>query len=169
MKKLLIALALVFCQTAHATSNMLASQVYQTQEGQMRNFYAPLSNEEKQNIRYIITTLANNSAISLMFYQTSLKQAGKDISHVHPLKMLEFIFSDPVLKRDVKKINGLPWKRFVEDTAKSLQDSEERDNLKQEHIEDFCKAVAIPSAYLSPAVASHNWVQFINMARVKIS
>lgn len=130
-----------------------------------RDYYAPLNNADKANIRYIINTLAYKSTLSLLFYQTSLENAGNQTRHIHPLRFFDFVFSDPELKVAVRRINGTPWSRFVAGMAGSFQTSANHDNMKEEYLDNFSHTVGVEKNLLQPSYQNHQWSQFINIAR----
>ena len=85
------------------------------------DYNAPWTEEDKQDISYIINTLATKSGFSLLFEKNKLERAGKSTIHANTLQMLTYIFSDPELKIAVKQISGTAWQRFSKETAESLE------------------------------------------------
>lgn len=130
-----------------------------------QDYDVPLTDADKKNITFIITTLANNSMIKLMFYKSALNQAGDQIARVHPLKLLAYVFTNPLLKQDVKKIDGTPWNRFVQGMADSLEGEVQEGRMKPATIEDFAKTVGVNEKLLEPYVQSNQWTGFINAVR----
>ena len=130
-----------------------------------RDYYAPLTEQEKEDISYIITTLANKSTITLMFYKRPLNRAGDRVAHVHPLVFLGFIFSDPELKDAVIRIKGYPWRRYAQGMAGSLESAAMRDNMHEEFIDDFANTVGIDKSLIYPSIQNEEWEQFINIVR----
>jgi hypothetical protein len=62
------------------------------------------SEEDKQIVEQLITTLASSSKISLLMKQGDLKALGAEISHLHGLKFLTAIFTNPSLKTPMYEI-----------------------------------------------------------------
>src|SRR5438105_2983812 len=54
--------------------------------------------QDVAKIYEIVTTIADTNKISLLFKQSHLKELGAQINHVHPLKFLSTVFTDPHLK-----------------------------------------------------------------------
>ena len=54
--------------------------------------------QDKAIVYEIISTMADNGKLSLLFKQAHLKEIGAQINHLHPLKFLSAIFSEPHLK-----------------------------------------------------------------------
>src|SRR5262245_8490538 len=66
--------------------------------GYPRNYNAEITREEKSDIRFIITSLANKSLISIGIAKPDLEAAGDRIEHIHPLRFLMAVFTDEELK-----------------------------------------------------------------------
>ena len=153
------------------SSNEIAMESYEKKqlgEGaqhKIRDYYAPITENEKKDIRFIIITLATKSQFSLLFEKRALDQAGNRISHIHPLKMLSYIFTDNELKYAVKKIRGIPWRRFAKGLGESLDKSAKRKNLTQELIADFTQTVGVNSSLISPSAEKGRWEDLINITR----
>lgn len=129
------------------------------------DYYAPLTEKEKGDIRYIITTISGKSKFSLLFSQGSLNQAGNRVSNVHPLVFLGYVFSDPQLKQAAKNIDGMVWDRFSGDMAKSLALEANHGNVKKEHLNDFAKKIGVNETIFDQVAQSGRWKEFITIAR----
>lgn len=134
-------------------------------KGSKRDFEAALSDNEKRDISYIVTTLARKSAVSLLFYKKSLEEAGDRVAHVHPLKFLGFIFTDSDLKKLVKEIKGTPWNRFSGDMGESLRKAYVRQNLSEEYLHEFTEEIGIDYSLVKPYVDAGDWQGLINKVR----
>lgn len=180
VKKTLVCIAVVmvvafsyklyFAPTNNSSDEFLAENrsrlnSYQQKPQAPRDYSAKLSETEKKDISYIITTLANSSYMSLAFKEGSLKQAGNRIENVHPLKLLQYIFSDPKLKKSVKRVQGTPWRRFVSDTARSLDKEAQLGNMKESYLKEYSDAVGVNEGLLNSSVQNNNWEEFINVTR----
>ncbi len=133
------------------------------------DYNAPLSDAEKHDISYIINTLATKSDFSLMFEKSNLEKAGSRISNVNSLQMLTYIFSDPQLKTSVKKISGIPWKRFSKETAESLEKESHVGNITEANLQDYYTKIGVSSDLLDPLAKDEKWEKFINSSRDHIS
>ncbi len=126
-----------------------------------RDYYKALTDNDKENISYIVTTLATKSYLSLLFQKGRLERTGEKTAHIHPLRYLGFVFSDPTLRVHIRKIGGLPWKRFVEGFAESLETESSLANLKDEHIEDFSALTDVDSKLIFPPLREGRWTEFM--------
>jgi hypothetical protein len=117
------------------------------------------SEEDRENISYIISTLAENGKISLLFqHKRELTRRGIEISHVHPLRFLGVIFSDPNLKECMKKIFPDYFKRtqFMHDLGESLNNRMDRGQIDP-YLEEFAKEVSVPVELLQGYAQAHDW------------
>jgi hypothetical protein len=147
---------------AENRTRMRSRQSHRTEP---RDYWAEITEEEKKEISYIITTLSTTSFIALALKEDSLKEAGDKVEHVHPLKFLRYIFMDPQLKQAVKKIQGTVWKRFSRDTARSLKQEAKLDNIKEPYLKDYSDSIGVDQKILQPSIQNKDWVEFINMSR----
>ncbi len=130
-----------------------------------RDFFVPLTPKEEADIRYIITSLSSKSLFSLLSYRRSLNETGDRVAHVHPLVFLGFIFSDDELKKAVKEIDGITWRRFVKGMGESLEKSAKRDNMEKKYVAEFAKEVGIKETLILPSIQNRKWFEFINVTR----
>lgn len=132
--------------------------------GHPRNPEAPLTATEKNDIRFIITTLANKNLISIAKHRSELEAAGDRIDHLHPLVFLTTAFTDEELKVGVRKIRGRGWiwSDFVGGLTKCLATESSCNNLKQEQIASFARKVGIKPELLYPAYDERRWEAFLD-------
>jgi hypothetical protein len=120
------------------------------------------SEQDQIHIAEIIKTMAENGKLSLLFKQGHLKQLGAQINHVHPLKFLSIIFSNPELKNCMKEIFEDYFKRtgFLDGLGPSLSREMEKGKLTQ-HIEDFSKAVGVSPDGIRSYFQAADWEAFV--------
>ena len=133
--------------------------------GYPRNYHQELTREEKADIRFIVTFLANKSLITIGLAKPDLEAAGDRIEHVHPLRFLMTVFTDEELKVGIRNIRGRGWvwNHFVGGFRDSLSTEMGIDNMKKEFIYDFAHQVRIPPELIIPAVSNQNWDTFIDL------
>lgn len=89
------------------------------------NFYdrIPVTGEEKQKIGTILTTMAENSVFQLLFERKFLERLGQEVHHVHPIRFLGTIFSDPRLVHCmyVIRMSGFKWGGFMDGISERLR------------------------------------------------
>jgi hypothetical protein len=117
------------------------------------------SDIDRQKITHLVTTIAENGKLVLLFkYQRELRQIGREIEHVHPLRFLGTILSDPTLKSSLKEISRdyFKWSNFIDGLANglTLQAKQNRVNI---YLNDFAKEIGVKPEVLQGFVNSQEW------------
>lgn len=135
-----------------------------------RDYNAPITKDEKKNISYIVTTLANKSLVKLLSLKSSLEKVGDKVNHVHPFRFLQCIYTDEELKVCIHNImgRGWVWKDFMKGLSESLNEEAQRNNLRQECINDFAKIVGIDPGLINTPIQEHRWEDFVKLLSVYI-
>lgn len=135
-----------------------------------RNYNAAVSASEKDDLRYIVTTLATASWPSLLAKKSSLKKAGDRIDHLHPLRFLRTVFNDEELNgclhviRDRSKV----WKEFYSGLSDTLEKEASANNITDTMVADFAKSVKVNVKLISKPIKDHNWDGFIEILMEQI-
>lgn len=135
-----------------------------------RDYAVPVARQEKKEMTYIITTLANDSLLSIGTSRSSLKKAGDKIDHLHPLRFLMTIFTDEKLKAGVHAIRdrgGWTWEGFIDGITGSLKAEGGRNNLLP-YVSDFAEKVKIDPSLILPSLEKGKWSDFVNLLIDKI-
>lgn len=89
------------------------------------NFYEriPATAEDRQKISTILITMAENSVFQLLFERKFLERLGQEVHHVHPIRFLGTIFSDPHLVQCmfVIRTSGFKWGGFMDGITERLK------------------------------------------------
>ena len=99
---------------------------------------------DRKNVGYIISTMAEHGKLKLLFsYKSELEQRGLEINHMHPLKLLAVVFSDPYLKECMRQIHTdyFKWDGFLNGQGGGLVQSLER-HASQGKIDPYLTAFA---------------------------
>jgi hypothetical protein len=131
-----------------------------------RDFSEKMSKSDKEDIRYILTTLATYSLTKLWGAESSLKRAGDRVDHVHPLNFLSFCFSDDELKGSfhcIRHRGGKIWKEFFSGLRDSLDEESKRDNLTEEFVNDFANKLDMKPSKILPSIQKRNWEHFFEI------
>ena len=94
----------------------------------IRDYSAGITEEEANEIVYIIKTMANSNLIKLKSAESSLKKAGDRIDHIHPLYFLSTIFCNEELTVCVRNIKGrlFVWKGFLNGAVNTLIEEDKK-------------------------------------------
>jgi|GEM_PF-1660074 len=133
--------------------------------GYPRDYSTCVSDVEKQDLHYIVTTLAKKSLVSLAMSKGELECAGERIEHLHPLRFLMTIFTDEEMKVSIKNIRkrGWVWNNFLSGLKNSLVSENLIGNMKECYIVDFARAVEIDPRIILPAAREENWNLFVDL------
>lgn len=130
-----------------------------------RNYWAPLTPSETGDISYIVKTLANESLNTIRKKKKSIKAAGDRIDHVHPFNFLKCIFTDEELKVGIRNIKSrsMLWGDFVGGVKKSCNEESQKNNLRDEFIQNFAAILGIDPGLITPAIHNHRWDDFVDI------
>ena len=118
---------------------------------------------DKQKIARLITVMGENGKLVLWAkYQKELRQIGREIDHVHPLKFLSTIFSNPALKNYMKEIyhDYFKWTNFMDGLGNGLTAQAKQGKIAP-FLNDFAKEVGAQPESLRGYVESLDWENMI--------
>ena len=106
----------------------------------------PISVEEKQKIGRILMTMAENNVFKLLFEKKYLERLGREVNHVHPLRFIGTVFSDPRLVHCMFQIrkSGFKWDGFIDGFRDRLVE-EIRANNVNTYLPGLAKALNVSS------------------------
>ncbi len=135
-----------------------------SKQRQQRNYGAMVSPSEKENIRFIIRSLAKHNWSQLAKEESSLKKAGDKINHIHPLRFLQCVFTDEELKVGLFVIRNksLVWSQYYDGLKKSLNDESDLNNLLQ-FAPDFANNIGVNLNVVMPYVQTRQWSGLIDV------
>lgn len=134
-------------------------------KGKPRNFWTPLTAKEKEDITYILRTLANETLLKVNSSKAALKKAGDRIDHIHPLRFLTFIFSNDEMIVCMRNLQGRTWvwSEFLEGTVESLKNEYGIGNILDEHVQELIRQAKVPDpGAIHSLVHSQSWGSLIN-------
>lgn len=118
--------------------------------------------QDKLYICELITTMSQSNKFQLLFKQSHLKMIGAQINHVHPLKFISTIFSDPELKSLMPTIrdDSFKWSGLLDGLGPSLTREAIKGKL-QLYLNDFAEEVHLAPEAIRPYFESRDWDNFI--------
>ena len=149
----------VFHAAPHAEIAVRAKQEFK------RDYGRPVTNSEKEDITFIVTTLGFEPWHSIGRNTSSLKKAGDKIRHIHPFHFLEYVFSEDKLiaafsaiqHREVPKVK----KEFFGGLKDTLQEEAGKDNLLP-FVSDFAKNLGISKKKISSLLENEKYDDFFH-------
>ncbi|GEM_PF-1832042 len=136
-----------------------------------RDYNQSATESEKDDLRFILKTMATKSVAGLLKYRSQLEAAGDRIDKLHPLRFLETVFTDEELKvymHNLRKRGGWIWGEFVKGIKGSLQDESEINNLTDEMLLDFTCQVGIEVSKVQGFIHGEKWEDFIKALIIHI-
>lgn len=132
-------------------------------KGLKRVYKQGLSSSDKKNIEHIVLTLGNSSLISLAKSKSELRKKGQEIDHIHPLRFLEYVFSNENLKAAFSNMEKRKWvwSEFFDGMKKRLDEEASNKNVT-EHLDSFAKNLNINIKNLQSLVKEKRWKDFLN-------
>jgi|GEM_PF-1813153 len=126
----------------------------------------PCSPEDVQKITRLISVIGENGKFVLLFkYQKELRQIGREIEHVHPLKMISVIMANPHLKSCMKEMHSdyFKWSNFMDGVGNALTSNHKQGNVVP-YLDDFAKACGVTVSSLKNFIDNQDWENMlINM------
>lgn len=119
----------------------------------------PLSIDDAQKITRLITVMGENGKVALLFkYQKELRQIGREIEHVHPLKFVSVILSNPYLKSCMKEVHKdyFKWTNFMDGLGNGLT-SQNKQGRVSIYLNDFANAFGVSLEKLQQFVDKQEW------------
>lgn len=117
------------------------------------------TNEDVQKITRLISVMGENGKLTLLLkYQKELRQIGREIEHVHPLKFLSVILTNPHLKSCMREVHSdyFKWTNFLDGIGNGLS-SQHKQGKVSVYLNDFAQTVGVSVESLQPYVQSHDW------------
>ena len=118
--------------------------------------------EDREKIAFLITTMGENGKIALLFKARELRRIGDEILHVHPLRFLGVVFSNPILINHMREIYNdyFKWNEFIDGLGTSLTAQANRDKLNC-YLNDFSKEINILPDNMKHFIAAREWERFV--------
>lgn len=130
-----------------------------------RNYNVSLTQSEKDDISFILRTLANNSLVKIASMKGTIKKVGGRIDRLHPFRFLSHIFTTEELKVCIRNIQGKSWvwTDFLGGIIGSLKEEYKLGNLKQGFVVDFANQIKIDPNRILSHIEQQRWHEFINV------
>lgn len=118
--------------------------------------------QDRANIYELITTMAQNNKLQLLFKQGHLKTIGAQINHVHPLKFLSSISTNPEIKALMGNLHDdhFKWNELMNGLGAGLT----REAIKGKldiYLNDFANETELSPEDIRPYFESRDWDGFV--------
>ncbi len=128
---------------------------------QQSKSYADLPGKDpadRAKITKIFTAMGTQGKLSLLKQRSELEKLGREIDHVHPLKLLGCIFSQPKMREYFDQIYNdyFKWKNFIEGFEPRMSHEALKNNLLC-YLNDFAKEIGANPESLRPYFDAKDW------------
>lgn len=129
-----------------------------------RKYHAKVTAKEKEDIAYIVNTLGMETLLTISNSESSIREAGKRVEHIHPLRFLIIVFTDEELKASFHAMDGRTWvwSDFIGGLTDNLDKEFLNNNLKQ-FLQDFSNQVGVKHSLIKPVVENRQWLKFVDL------
>lgn len=129
------------------------------------SYFSAIKDCEREDIHFILKTLATKNPLSLGLMQTNLTAAGARIAHIHTLRFLLTIFLDPELNDYIHttQTKTVVWNSFISPLKTSLTDAVSKGDMKDEYIVHFSQQLQLPYDQVANLAATQKWDDLINL------
>ncbi|MBM3207587.1 MAG: hypothetical protein FJZ57_03155, partial [Chlamydiae bacterium] len=121
-----------------------------------------LTEEDVETINYIITILATANALNMP--STELREKGKTIRPIHPLKFLSYILNTPAMIENLEimknRLMGIIWAQFIDEIGDKLTEAVTQGNFEQ-YIDAFSRSIHRDPTDVRRKIAEESWTKFI--------
>lgn len=140
-----------------------------TENSMPRNYYMPLTLKEEETVHELLTTLAYQNLIKIGAKRSSLTKTGDQIENLHPLKFLQYVFTNDELIVAMRNIrNRMIWNDFIGPVYLSLQKEAKLGNITSDQIKDLAMHVKLDVNLLAAFINAQNWSGLIDTLIIQV-
>lgn len=124
----------------------------QLEGAKCQKFKIEATKNQKEDIAYIVDTLAGNSSLGLLKYKKSLEEAGERTRVVSPFSFFGVVLTNSNLKSNLKKLtssNSIQFKKFCNGFTKEFI-NEATKPCFDTTFEGFCKKAGLNPKKMKP-------------------
>lgn len=127
--------------------------IFQKLEGaKCSRFKIDANKNQRQDVAYIVDTLAANSSLGLLKYKNALEEAGERTKQISPFSFFGVVLTNTSTKASLKKLSSsdsIQFKKFCNGFTKQLV-NEATKPCFDTTFEGFCKATGLNSQRMKP-------------------
>ncbi|WP_246481869.1 hypothetical protein [Chlamydiifrater volucris] len=137
-----------------------------TLTGKFKDYSASVSEQDKRDMKFVVSSAAEKSTVSLALSQRKILEALDRIQEIHPLALLETLASDPSLVEGLEKMRGRDWvwNLFTEKLGEAFSLAASQGLLSSSNVESFSTSLGIDAKVVSDLVQGENWSELLDAA-----
>lgn len=100
--------------------------------GHIEPFYQlPLDEKEQKLIYELVKSIAEKNVWGLLFKKKEMEKLGKRVNHVHPMRFMGYILSEPKLKKWLREIksSSFKWDHFIDGFGNRMKEETAKNNI----------------------------------------
>jgi hypothetical protein len=94
-------------------------------------YQLPLDEKEQRLIHELLKNIAEKNVWALLFKKKEMEKLGKKINHVHPMRFMGYILSEPKLKKWLREIrsSSFKWDYFIGSFGNRMKEENAKNNI----------------------------------------
>ena len=122
-----------------------------------------ITSSDKDNIYFIIHTLAKSNMIKLGLKKKELRKRGDKIQPVHPLRFISYVMGEGGLRSDMRKVkkSSYKWNNFMEGLSERLKRDAHQDNLNR-YVPGFAHSLGVNANEIQSLIDRRDWHGLVN-------
>ncbi len=153
---------------AHRTDNLVLNLDGNILDSNSPYNQLPITEAEAQVIYKIIDTVGNNGYGTLLLKRGELRDLGNKVQHIHPLRFLGTLFTNPDLKKCMVEVQSknLKWRGFMDGDhptpgfVAKCEREYARNNFEP-YILSFCQAVKAHPDQVRALIEKREWEKLV--------
>ncbi|MCH9630579.1 MAG: hypothetical protein S4CHLAM37_05800 [Chlamydiia bacterium] len=117
-----------------------------------------VSEKEKHTIYKIVHTLGTSNVPKLLWKKKEMEKMGHSINHVHPMRFIATILTNPTLRADLQEVRRsfFKWNGFIDGFRRRMTEEYYRSNI-QPHVIGFCETLDVNVEVVQHFVDRKDW------------
>lgn len=117
-----------------------------------------MTEKEEKAIYKIIHTLGTSNVPKLLWKKRELEKLGSSINHVHPMKFIATILTNPTLRADLQEVRRsfFKWNGFIDGFRRRMTEEYYKNNI-QHYVLGFCEELDVKEEVVEHFVERRDW------------
>lgn len=130
-----------------------------------KSYEEHVSEQDKQDISFVVLSVAEKSSIALAMSQQEIKEALLRLNEVHPLALLQAVSEDPSLLVGLRKMQERDWiwELFTTELNKIFSEAASQGVIKDQDVTAFAATLGLDTATVVSAIRGERWSELLNI------
>ncbi|WP_201456373.1 hypothetical protein [Chlamydia sp. 17-3921] len=124
-----------------------------------------MSDQDKKDISFVVSSVAEKSSLSLAFSQNEIKDALNRIREVHPLALMQALAENPKLVEGIKKMQGRDWiwTMFITQLSQVFSQAVHQGVISEDDIASFSSTLGLDTGTVTSVVHGERWPELVDL------